>query len=390
MNDRHDDPLEQPVRTVLGDLVAAAPTPGEEPTIVQPLRRAEPSMRPRRLLLAAAAVMVVGGVAGTLAIVNQSSNRPSVQIDPAAATIELAEAQELLESGTTDPDRADTGTTPPGVPADGQPADGQPADGTGSDPAGDPVLPPDRPRPDPGVPDDSTPITVILSNYTVFDVSMPREVQAGESLLIEWSVETSDGVDVTTARVGGASGWVSWCPFPMIGSRISGTATLGRYRAGCTVPANAPNGKYTVFFQASTLAGASGLPLGTSDVDFEIVAGSSDDAAPTVSAINVPATAQRGDSVTFTWRSTDTSGVEWAIGWLENGGFALNDGTRLVDYGDFTVTRISGDEFDGVYSQTIRFTENSPLGTYTIWFSRLDTIGNRTIEASTARITLTE
>ena len=114
-------------------------------------------------------------------------------------------------------------------------------DQNGGGGAGDPTRPPNDSAPDRPGPDDTTPVTVILSNYSVFDVSVPREVQAGESLLIEWSVETSDGVDVTTARVGGASGWVSWCPFPMIGSRTSGTDTNGRYRAGCAVPATAPN-----------------------------------------------------------------------------------------------------------------------------------------------------
>ena len=62
----------------------------------------------------------------------------------------------------------------------------------------------------------------------------------------------------------------------------------------------------------------------------------------------------------------------------------------MVDYGDLGVTRISGNGFDGVYSQTVRFTESSPIGTYTIWFSRRDSVGNRTIDESSVRITLTE
>ncbi len=392
MNDHHNDPLDQPVRAVLGDIVAASPTPGDEPPAAQPLpgAGAGASMRPRRLLLAAAAVMVVAGVAGTVAIANRSTDRPAIQIDPEAASIELAEAQEVLDSRQTDsdsnPDGTDSSTS---VPGDGTGSDGVvegPIDDNGT--IGNPTRPPDQPGT--GTPDDTTPITVILSNYTVFDVSVSRQVQAGEALRIEWSVDAPTGVDITTARVGGASGWVSWCPFPMIGSRVSGTAELGRYRAGCTVPATTPNGRYTVFFLANTIGEAQSEPLGTAEVTFEVVGGSSDDAAPTVSAISAPTTAQRGDSITFTWRSTDTSGVEYAIGWLANGGFALSDGTRVVDYGDFIVTRTSGDEFDGQYSQTVRFTDRSPLGTYTIWFSRLDRVGNRTIEESSVRITLTE
>jgi len=386
MNDRHNDPLDQTVRSVLGDIVAARPTPGDEPLAAHPLPGVGASMRPRRLLLAAAAVMVVAGVVGTVAIANRSTDRPAIQIDPDAASIELAEAQEVLDSRRTDPDGTNSSTSVAGDDTVSDGIAGGSIDDNGT--IGNPTRPPDQPGT--GTPDDTTAITVILSNYTVFDVSVPREVQAGEALRIEWSVDAPTGVDITTARVGGASGWVSWCPFPMVGSRVSGTATVGRYRAGCTVPATAPNGRYTVFFLANTIGEAPSAPLGTAEVTFEVVGGSSDDAAPTVSAISAPTTARRGDSITFSWRSTDTSGVEYAIGWLANGGFALSDGTRVVDYGDFAVTRTSGDEFDGQYSQTVRFTDRSPLGTYTIWFSRLDSVGNKTIEESSIRITLTD
>lgn len=385
MNDRPDDPLDRPVRSVIRSIVGASPAPGAEPTDLS-LTLTARGPRTRGLVLAAAAVMVVAGVVGTVAIANRSTERPAIQIDPEAASIELAEAQEVLDSRQTDTDGTNSSTS---VPGDGTASDGIAGGSIDDNGAiGNTTRPPDQPGT--GTPDDTTAITVILSNYSVFDVSVPREVQAGEALRIEWSVDAPTGVDITTARVGGASGWVSWCPFPMVGSRVSGTTALGRYRAGCTVPATAPNGRYTVLFLANTIGEAPSEPLGTAEVTFEVVGGSSDDSAPTVSAVSAPTTAQRGDSITFTWRSTDTSGVEYAIGWLANGGFALSDGTRVVDYGDFAVTRTSGDEFDGQYSQTVRFTDRSPLGTYTIWFSRLDSVGNKTIEESNIRITLTD
>jgi hypothetical protein len=386
MNDRPDDPLDRPVRSVIRAIVDASPAPGAVPAEGSPTQVSR-SARTRHLVLVAASLLVVGGVAGSIALATRSSSGgTTITLAPAAATEELAEAQALLESGRTESD-----TIPTSVPGDTTPTDStKPGTVDGGGVTDDPTRPPVDSTPDPSVPNDTTPITVILSNYTVFDVSAPSEVRAGESLLLEWSVEASDGVDVTTARVGGASGWVSWCPFPMIGSRTSGTDTNGRYRAGCTVPATAPNGTYTVFFQASTLVGSSDGPLGTAEVSFEVVAGSSDNDVPTFSAVSAPTTARRGDSITFTWRSTDESGVDYAIGWMSNGGFALADGTRVVDYGDLKVTRISGNEFDGVYSQTIRFTDRSPLGTYTLWFSRRDSVGNKSIDESSVHITLTE
>lgn len=387
MNDRHNDPLDQSIRSALGDIVSESPAPGDLPVRSLELRRAEASTRPRRLLLVAAATLVLAGVAGTVAIANRSSDQPTTTLDPAEASEELAEAQARLDrsaSDSVDNTLPGTGTDPEATTTTAASRDGE----------GSPGLvtpPPDSSVPGPAVyppPNDTTPITVILSNYTVFDVSVPRQVQAGEPLLIEWSVENSDGIDQTNFRVGGASGWVSWCPFPVFGSRISGNERLGRYRAGCTVPETTPNGTYTVFFQASSPVGAPSEPLGTSQVDFEVVNGSSDNSPPTISQVRMPATAVVGDSITITWRAVDPSGVNYSIAWLANGGFALPDGTRVVDYGDFAVTRISGDEFDGVYSQTVRFTERSPLGTYTIWFSRRDDVGNRSIDEVSGTIVL--
>jgi|GEM_PF-2569642 len=386
MNDRHDDPLDHSIRSALGDFVAESPTPGELPVRSLELRSAESRVRSRRPMLVAAAMVLIAGVAGTVAIVNRSTPSNTVTLDPEAAAEDLAEAQALLDEGTAvDPRPSSeiteiTDTTLPGVPGT------VPGDDAGLDPEAPPAtfLPPERPGPD-----DTTPITVVLSNYTVFDVAVRRQVQAGGALLIEWSVEDPNGIEQTNARVGGASGWVSWCEFPMMGSRISGNERLGRYRAGCSVPGNAPNGEYTVFFQASSLVGAPSEPLGTSQVTFEVIGGSSDTTPPTISDVVVPQTASIGDSITITWRAVDPSGVNYSVAWFANGGFSLPDGTRVVDYGDLGVTRISGNEFDGVYSQTVRFYERSPLGTYTIWISRRDGVGNRSIDQVAATVVLT-
>ena len=166
----------------------------------------------------------------------------------------------------------------------------------------------------------------------------------------------------------------------MVGTRISGSATGGTYRATCNVPSAVPNGTYTVFFLSDG--------PGEAQRDFAIVGGSSDSGAPTISNVSAPSSAQLGDSVTITWRAVDPSGVKYSIAWLANGGFASTSGVPVVDYGDYGVTRVSGDEFDGVYSQTVRFRNDSPTGTYSVWLSRTDLLGNKVFDDTPVRITV--
>ena len=52
------------------------------------------------------------------------------------------------------------------------------------------------------------------------------------------------------------------------------------------------------------------------------------------------------------------------------------------------MTRLSGDESNGVYSQTIRFRDDSPTGTYTLWVSRADLPGNKVFDDTPVRITV--
>lgn len=228
----------------------------------------------------------------------------------------------------------------------------------------------------PTIPADTVP--PVPGGSTISNVSVPSSVTAGNTITFEWTVTDPDGVEVTTARVGGPPGWVTWCPFPMLGTRISGDELSGTYRASCDVPANAPNTIYTVFF------------LGTETVqrDFVVTGGSTDTDAPTISNLSAPATASLGESITITWRAADPSGVKYSIVWFANGGFASGNGVSVVDYGDYGVTRLSGDEFDGVYSQTVRFRDDSPTGTYTLWVSRADLPGNKVFDDTPVRITV--
>jgi len=168
----------------------------------------------------------------------------------------------------------------------------------------------------------------------------------------------------------------------MLGTRISGNEVSGTYRASCDVPANVPNDTYTVFFLSD---GAAGLDV---QRDFVVTGGSSDNRAPTISNLSAPATASLGDSITITWRAADPSGVKYSFVWLSNGGFASSNGVSVVDYGDYGVTRLSGDDSDGVYSQTVRFRSDSPTGAYTLWVSRADLPGNKVFDDTPVRITV--
>ena len=232
----------------------------------------------------------------------------------------------------------------------------------------------------PTVPADTVPTTTV--SYSVSNVSVPSSVTAGDTITFEWTVTDPEGAESPNARVGGPSGWVTWCPFPMLGTRISGDELSGTYRATCDVPANAPNTTYTVFF----------LSAHSSDYDaqrdFVVTGGSTDTGAPTISELSAPATASLGDSITVIWRAADPSGVKYSIVWFANGGFASNNGVSVVDYGDYGVTRLSGDEYDGVYSQTVRFRDDSPIGTYTLWVSRADLPGNKVFDDTPVRITV--
>lgn len=89
MNGRQHDPLDHSIRSALHDIVSESPAPGELPIRSLELRRtAEPVRSRRPMLVAAAAIIAVAGVAGTVAIANRSSGPSNVG---AADTIEQSD-----------------------------------------------------------------------------------------------------------------------------------------------------------------------------------------------------------------------------------------------------------------------------------------------------------
>lgn len=226
-------------------------------------------------------------------------------------------------------------------------------------------------------------------------VTVPTPTSAGGDLVVTWRVVDASGAFAATGGpatwlfIGGSSGWVTgWCGFPAVGVLVDGTRYDGRYRVTCPVPSTAVNGEYTLFLRAVDAFGNA-----TSDsveVPVEIVGGSTDDQAPVVSEIEVAAPSYgAGDDVTVRWRATDATGVGYVIPWVFGpDGFLVDTSGRLwvsAAPGEL----VAGDERDGRYSVTLRLSDTAEPGTYRIWTSRSDVLGNRVFDASPAEFTVT-
>ena len=202
-------------------------------------------------------------------------------------------------------------------------------------------------------------------------------VAAGSLLTFRWTISDITGVDQSWVKIGGPSGWINWCGFPIMGRSVSVVSGVSTYSATCQVPATAVNSVYTAYFDAVDVFGTASQPI---MVDFRIAAGVSDALAPVNSEVSVvggnPTTRQ---PITITWKSSDTSGVQpdgvTVFVMLNGGGFANNSGRAYFDYG--TVRRISGTALEGVYQQVITPNVATIPGSYTIWISARDIYGNK-------------
>lgn len=213
-------------------------------------------------------------------------------------------------------------------------------------------------------------------------VAVPSPVTAGSSLVVSWRVtddsglyDFAEGQPTTTAFVGGPSGWVRFCPFGLSGRRVSGDEKSGVYEASCELPANVPNGSYSVFLGASDLYGNSTFDGGT---EFPVVGGSADGAVPSVSELRTDAaTYSPGASITFTLRATDETGVAYVIPWAfgPNGRLVDDAGRLWLDFASAEL--LSGDQKDGRYTVTLKLLDTAAPGTYVLWLSIGDVLDNR-------------
>ncbi len=221
----------------------------------------------------------------------------------------------------------------------------------------------------------------------IADVDFPTEISSGSTLTVRWRVTDpsgvyeADGSPGTWMRLGGASGWVRWCDFTLAGTRVSGDSFDGVYETSCNIPADAVNGAYSLFFGASDPFGNASFTDG-GEV-FTVAGGSDDTDVPDVEGLSVTADAWvPGATVTLRWRASDATGVQYVIPWAigPNGFFVdTSDPSRPLWLSLGVPTLVEGDAQDGLYEVALQLSANAVPGTYTLWLSLGDVLGNRTI-----------
>ena len=215
-----------------------------------------------------------------------------------------------------------------------------------------------------------------------------RKFQAGSTIKLNWSVSDSTGVDKSWGSIGGPPGWVTWCGFGIEGNLISGDAKSGSYQIECKLPERAVNETYTLFVSAVDVLGNSTPNM--TQISFVIEGGSEDNAAPEVYKISMDETAKAGQQFSVSTGVTDATGVAGVYGWFmkEGGGFSSWTDFRLYVNADGTAELVNGDKKSGVFKQTHRFSDTAPAGTYTLWISLWDEVGNKTFEQTDKKITI--
>ena len=212
-------------------------------------------------------------------------------------------------------------------------------------------------------------------------LEVPESLEAGSTLTATFSLEDPSGVapGSATASIGGSPGWITtWCGFRMDAELVSGTETDGIWSVSCDVPENAVSDPYSLWAGAQDNFGNSTISGGTADwIEFVVVGGSDDNRAPVVSDVSIPDSVEPGETVTISWRAADPSGVSGAYPWVYLPGPPWG---VLYGPGVEEPVRTSGDATDGTYSQTLTLPANSPSGSYAVFISVRDELGNKTYE----------
>jgi hypothetical protein len=222
-----------------------------------------------------------------------------------------------------------------------------------------------------------------LTGPVISEVAVVPVVNAGTVLAFSWRVSDSSGLHISDAytpttwvKIGGANGWIGWCGFPIYARQVSGDMNSGLFFANCLIPENAVNGEYSFWLDALDIFG--NHPSAETSGTFTVTSGTSDNTPPVLSDVTVSApTFAAGDAITIEWNATDESGVSGSIPWAFGpNGFLVNlaSGQLWLEYGLGTL--ISGTEFDGRYRITLQLSASAIPGTYSLWFSTNDVLGN--------------
>lgn len=221
-------------------------------------------------------------------------------------------------------------------------------------------------------------------------ISIPSDQEhtftAGEVAVFRFKTSDISGVSGVYGFLGGAPGWVTeWCGFGMEADLISGTARDGTFEILCEIPKNAVNADYTLFIRASDIMGnASDGP----SIDFKVVGGSNDNKSPEVTKVEIPDSAARGKAFEITVVAKDETGIQGIYGWFMLVGGGFSDGKVLYAPGEEPKLNPSGTE--STFTQRFSFDINAPQGTYSLWISVRDTLGNRDFYDTGLTVSLTD
>ncbi|NBR64588.1 MAG: calcium-binding protein [Micrococcales bacterium] len=213
---------------------------------------------------------------------------------------------------------------------------------------------------------------------------------AGSTIKLSWSVSDVSGVERTWGNLGGPPGWITtWCGFGIDAQLISGDSKSGVYQLECKVPENAVNETYTLFIGAYDVLGNSTSTM--PQMSFTITGGSSDAKAPEFTDITLDSAAKPGGEFTLTVTASDATGIAGIYGWFmkDGGGFA-----SYPDIGPYVdaitaADLITGTNQAGTYRQIHRFSNKAPAGTYTLWLSLYDVVGNKIFLQTDKKISVT-
>ncbi len=260
------------------------------------------------------------------------------------------------------------------------PADGA-GDGTDSDPTSE--------MPGGGMLDFEPPLPPIWGGDGTFEpaqitnVRVPAEVQAGTPLVIRFRMTDPSGYQAPVAFVGGPSGWVSsWCGFGVAAIRVSGDQRDGEYEISCLVPTNAPSAGYIVRIGCEcTFPDASGDSLFVT-YPFDLVGGSNDVRVPEIGRAQITSVGviRPGGTLEVTTLAKDESGIAYVVAWVDGpNGRTTNDAGQpwASDMGLDSVIRSQAAKGWEQFVQTITLRDDATPGSYRLWFSVGDSIGNR-------------
>jgi hypothetical protein len=217
----------------------------------------------------------------------------------------------------------------------------------------------------------------------ITNVRVPAEVQAGTPLVIRFRMTDPSGYQAPVAFVGGASGWVtSWCGFGVAAVRVSGDQRDGEYEISCLVPSNAPSASYIVQIGCEcTFPDASGDSLFVT-YPFDLVGGSNDVRVPEIGRAQITSVGviRPGGTLEVTTLAKDESGIAYVVAWVDGpNGRTTNDAGQpwASDMGLDSVIRSQAAKGWEQFVQTITLRDDATPGSYRLWFSVGDSIGNR-------------